>query len=110
MENKLITMDDNSPILTPETRQALVLFEEKLKDLKKQEELLKQKLLEEMEKNKIVKLESPELLITYVGETTRQSFDSKRFKEENPKIYWNYVSESPVKPSVRIKLREKKDE
>ena len=58
----------------------------------------------EVQKN-IIKIDTPELSITYVDETYKESFDSKLFREQNPDLYDNYVKMSPVKASLRLKVK-----
>ena len=60
--------------------------------------------MQAMEKNGIVKIESDDLRINYIAETTRETFDSKQFKADMPDLYAEYVKFSKVKPSVRIKV------
>ena len=80
-------------------------FERKLKDLKEKEEDLKKRLLEAMEQHNISKLQTDEVSITYVAETERESFDSKRFRADHADLYDDYITMSPVKASIRIKVR-----
>lgn len=74
-------------------------------ELKKAKEKVLAILQEEMEKKNIKKYEDDTLTITYFEPTTRETFDSKAFKEENPDIYDTYVKISDVKASVRVKLK-----
>lgn len=39
---------------------------------------------------------------TYVRSSTRNTFDSKKFQEENPKEYTKYLKQSNVKSSIRV--------
>ena len=41
----------------------------------------------------------------YVPAGERETFDTKKFREENPEIYDEYVRFSPTKSSVRITTR-----
>jgi len=54
-------------------------------------------------------LVSEEQTYTYVPATTRESFDSKRFKTENPELYRKYVYISSVKESLRVTENKKKE-
>lgn len=105
---ELIKRENGISILDAETSEKIALFERQLKVIKEQEELLKKAILEEMESKGIIKLEDEinGISITYVAETTRESFDSKKFKKENPDVYDEYVKLSPVKSSIRIKVKE----
>lgn len=65
---------------------------------------LKAALCEYMEQTGTKVLRSDTLTITYFPETKKISFDSKRFKAENPELYERYRSESTSKPYVKIVL------
>lgn len=101
----LIKIENGIALLNPETSQKIAEFENQIKFLKEQEEILKQKILDEMKSNNIIKIDTKELAVTYVAETYRETFDSKLFKEQNPDLYDAYVKISPVKESIRIKVK-----
>ena len=58
-----------------------------------------------MEQYGLVKIETPSFLINYIAQTDRETFDSKKFKADNPDLYDEYIRITPVKASVRIKLK-----
>ena len=58
-----------------------------------------------MENKNILKLETDDLTITYIAPAERETFDSKRFREENSDLYDEYVKFSPVKSSIRVKVK-----
>ena len=103
MENYLVETE-----IGFELRQDLAIelykFEKTMKELKAKEDEIKKIILEEMEQNNILKLQNENISISYVKPTTRETFDSKTFKEECPDIYDNYVKISNVKSSIRIKV------
>lgn len=101
----MIATRDGILILAKEFADKLVEFERQAATLKKQEDELKQALLEEMERRQILKIENDNLAITYVAASNRESFDSKRFRADFPTVYDDYVRISKVSPSVRIKLK-----
>lgn len=101
----MIATRDGTLILAKEFADKLVEFERQAATLKKQEDELKQALLEEMERRQILKIENDNLAITYVAASNRESFDSKRFRADFPTVYDDYVRISKVSPSVRIKLK-----
>jgi regulator of replication initiation timing len=80
-------------------------FERELKAMKEKEDDLKKRLLEAMEEHHISKLQSEEISITYVAETERETFDSKKFRSDHADLYDEYINFSPVKASIRIKVR-----
>ena len=70
------------------------------------EQEIKRDLQEAMEKYDIKKWDNEIFTATYIAPTTRNRFDSKRFKEELPELYEEYQTTSNVKGSVRIKYKE----
>ena len=88
------------------------MLEQEALEIKRLEELLKAKkdnltltLLDEMQKHDIKKIETPDVIISYIDETERETFDSKKFREDNPDMYDEYVKFSKVKASIRIKAK-----
>ena len=77
-------------------------MEEKVKVLK---DTLNVYLLEEMQKKNIKGIETPEVVISYVDEYERETFDSKSFRKDYANLYDEYVKFTTVKPSVRIKTK-----
>lgn len=101
----LIVLKNGAGALAPETVKKIAEYERRMKELKEQEEALKTAIKEEMEAKNLIKLENEELVISYVAETDRISFDSKRFEKDHPEMYDEYLKVSKVKSSIRIKLR-----
>lgn len=91
--------------LSEEIVKKLVKFEKQAKKIKEQEDQIKQAILDAMQKYGVLKLENDLLSITYVGATTRESFDSKSFKKDYEDLYNKYINISPVKPSIRVKIK-----
>ena len=51
------------------------------------------------------KLDNEYFTITRVDGFTKETFDGAKFKEEHPELHKEYVKQTEVKPSVRIKLK-----
>lgn len=102
----LIKVEYGISILDIETSKKIADFEWAIKELKEQEEELKEAIRAEMEAKGILKLEDETngMTISYIAPTHRETFDSKKFKADNPDLYDEYVRFSPVKSSIRIKL------
>ena len=100
----LIKFDGGVPALSAEVISHIVQFETMAKQVKEQEDKLKAEILNAMELNGVVKIESPELVLTYVAATTRESLDTKGLRADFPEVYDAYAKISPVKASLRIKL------
>lgn len=87
-------------------------FAAKFKALKKAQDELKQ--IEDEVKSKmkemfesIPELDSNSVVVdglkfTYVHSSVRNTFDSKKFQEENPEEYKKYLKQSNVKSSIRV--------
>ena len=103
---ELIKVEDYGlAILDPEVSEKIADFEKQIKTIKEQEDNLKKAILEEMEQKQIVKMETPDLVISYIATTDRETFDSKTFRADHGDLYDEYVKMTPVKSSIRIKLK-----
>lgn len=103
--DKLIRIENDNAVLMPSASAMLAEFERQAKEIKAKQDELKQRILEEMEANGILKIDTDELSITYVAPTSRESFDSKAFRKDNPDLYDEYVKISQVSASVRLKVK-----
>lgn len=101
----LIKLYGEAAILDGTTAKHIAEFERMAKEIKVKEDALKKAILEEMESKGLIKLDTDELVISYVAPTDRETLDTKTLKEELPDIYDTYVKISPVKSSIRIKLK-----
>ena len=97
---------ENGFQLSQETSRKLAEFERMAKDIKEKEDEIKAVILKEMEEAGVVKIETEELTISYTAPTTRENFDSKKLRADNPDIYDKYIKISPVKASIRLKVKE----
>ena len=94
---ELIKIKNNEINLNEETSKKLAEFELKIKEIKEQEDKIKQSILK--------KIETDDVMISYVAPTDRETFDSKLFREEYSALYDEYVKITPVKSSIRIKVK-----
>ena len=102
---ELIKVENEIGILDTEVSKKIKDLKQILKTAKQKEEELSQLILEEMENKNILNLETDDLSITYIAPAERETFDSKKFREENPDLYDEYVKFSPVKSSIRVKVK-----
>ncbi len=101
----LIKIDNGVALLDVETSKKIAEFETKIKAIKEQEDELKKAILNEMESKGIIKLETDNLVISYIAPTDRETLDTKKLRKDMPDVYDDYVKLSPVKSSIRIKVR-----
>jgi hypothetical protein len=102
---ELIKVENGIGILNVEVSKNIAEFEKVIKELKEREEEIKLNILAEMESKNLLKLETDDLMITYIAPSERETFDSKKFREENSDLYDEYVKFSPVKSSIRVKVK-----
>ena len=92
-------------LINPEIADKIVEFERMAKEIKEKEDDIKKSILEEMENKGIVKVENDDFIISYVAPTDRETFDTKSFREAHEDLYDEFVKMTPVKSSIRIKLK-----
>lgn len=101
----MLQVVEGTAVLAEEAVAKIVEFERMARQIKEAEDNLKAAILKEMEEKNILSIDSPELRISYVAETTRETFDSKAFREDFSDLYDEYVKIAPVKASIRIKVK-----
>ena len=104
---ELIKYENGTALLDAEVSAKIAAFERQVKEINHQESELKKAILEEMEAKNILSLQTEELEIRYIAASYRETFDSKKLRAEQPNIYDDFVKISPVKASVRVKVRER---
>lgn len=103
--NEIIKVENNTAVISSEFSKQVAYIKEQLKELKKIDDEYTAMIQKAMEQYKIVKIENADLVINYIQGTDRETFDSKAFKQDNPDIYDEYVKITPVKPTIRIKVK-----
>ena len=103
--NDLIKIENGVATLDGNVTKKIAEFETQIKAIKKQEDDLKQSILDAMKDNGVIKIDNDHLTINYVAGHDQERFDTKTFKEENKMIYDEYVKIVHVKVSVRIKVK-----
>lgn len=100
-----LTVYEGEFVISEEASKTIADLERMASEIKKKQDEMKKAILEEMEAKNVVKLDNDIVTISYIAATDRETFDSKKFKADNPDLYDEYVKISPVKPSVRIKVK-----
>lgn len=101
----LIKVENETALLNADVSKKIAEFEKQIKAIKEQEDILKQEILSEMEVKGIIKIETDDLMISYVAPFDKETFDSKKFKAEHQDMYDDYVKMTSVKSSIRLKLK-----
>lgn len=102
---ELIKVENGMAVLDAEAVRKIAEFEDAMKKLNQAEDKLKTDILAEMEEKGILKIENETMTISYIGATGRETFNSKKFRSDNPDLYDEYCKIIPVKPSIRIKIK-----
>lgn len=105
---ELITKINEIPVLNTATINMIVDLDKRKKEIETAEGIIRNAVLCEMREKKISKIESEELVISYVAPTDKESFDSKTFRADHPDMYDEYIKFSSVKDSIRIKIKDGK--
>ena len=104
--DELIIYEEGTAVLAPDAAEKIAYLQTKVKDLDDKLKEIKARLYEEMKAQSIVKIDMPQLAITYVPETTTEKLDTKELKKDLPEIYNTYVKESPKAGYIKITVRE----
>lgn len=97
------TFSDETELIRVESE--LVELQKMIKYYEEQKKRLSEDFVKNMEANGIKKFENEHLTITYVPATFTDRFDTAKFKELQPMLYKEFLTVSPRKASVRIKLK-----
>jgi uncharacterized cupin superfamily protein len=101
----MLTVLNERGELASDVTQVLKHYEEQIKYMEEMRKNYLQAIQEAMEANGVKKFENDYIAITYVEPTSRVSLDTKQLKEDEFDLYLKYAKESPVKASVRIKVK-----
>lgn len=103
--NSIIERNGSDITVSEEVCERIIRLEKQAKEIKKQQDSMKNEILDAMQKYGVLKFENEFLKISFIPEHDAEKFDSKTFKEENPDVYDMYAKISKVKPSIRITIK-----
>lgn len=103
--DELIVRTESGAMLTADTEEKITALLKAADEIKAKVDDLKADILSEMEKKNIIKIDTEVLAVTYVAPHDKETLDSKAIKEELPDIYDTYCKLSPVKASLRVKVK-----
>ena len=101
--NEIMITNDN--LIPKETENQIIKIEEQIAELKKAQEEMKSKLIQEMAIRNIKKIETEKITITYIEPTTRETFDTKSFRADHSDLYDEDAKLSDVKAAIRIGVK-----
>lgn len=100
-----IKNENGNMVVAPSAISRIREIEVQKKALEKEYKKFKAVLLEGMEENGLTKVDTEDLLISYVEPTERLVIDSDRLWKEHKDIAFECQKFTPVKASVRITVR-----
>ena len=103
--NSIIERNGSDITVSEEVCERIISLEKQAKEIKKQQDSMKNEILDAMQKYGVLKFENEFLKIAFIPEHDAEKFDSKKFKEENADVYDLYAKISKVKPSIRITVK-----
>ena len=103
--NNIIERTGSEVTFSEEVCEKIISLEKQAKEIKKQQDTMKNEILDAMQKYGVLKFDNEFLKIAFIPEHDKENFDSKTFKEENPDVYDMYAKITKVKPSIRITVK-----
>ena len=104
-ESLFIKDQDGQVVVAPDALEAIRAIEVEMKQLNKKYKKYKEVLLNGMEDYGLKKVDTDDLLISYVEPTERISLDQDKLWKEHKDVAWQCQKVSPVKASIRITVR-----
>lgn len=95
---------DELPARYADAEQMIIGIDEEIKRLQQTYDELKEGLRREMEKAGVKKWKSPNLQLILKDDSTRETFDSKAFREAHPDIYGQFLKYTAVKGGLTLKV------
>ena len=96
----------SAEVLIPEqVTEKIVELEARIRELQTAERELKTKLINEMRRKGLLRVDNEDVVISYQPPGKIEEFDIGRLKAEQPDIYFAYLRFSPRTASVSIKVK-----
>lgn len=92
----------NLPAMLNSVEDEIIRIEQQMKMCKERQDELKKGLYDVMEKFNVKSFRGSKVLLTRVLPTTAETFDTARFKKEQPELYKQYVKQSNRAGSLKI--------
>lgn len=103
---KILKIEDDEATIDINLLARIYSYEQMKAEIEPIEKQLKEEVLEYLTSHNKVELNLLNDVVCYLKKgTTRKTFDSKKFKEEDPITYEKYVRETKVKDSVSLEFK-----
>ena len=104
-EMYLVPVKDEKQLITRSAVDILIEAKEMADYYKKRYEDIQEQLLAAMKEHGVKSWDTEELKATYSPASERTTFDEKKFQEEHPELYKEYLKKSTRKETIRITIR-----
>ncbi|MBQ2289901.1 MAG: hypothetical protein II249_04450, partial [Bacteroidaceae bacterium] len=104
-EMYLVPVKDEKQLITRSAVDILVEAKELADYYTKRYKEIEQQLLNAMVEHKVKSWDTELMKATYTPASKRTTFDEKKFQEEHPELYKEYLKTSTRKESIRITIR-----
>jgi predicted phage-related endonuclease len=101
----LVPVKDEKQLITRSAVGILIEAKEMADYYKKRYEDIQEQLLAAMKEHGVKSWDTEELKATYSPASESTTFDTKKFQEEHPELYKEYLKKSTRKESLRITIR-----
>ena len=105
LKNEAFDYSPTFPDYISENEYSLYALGKRIKELSEEYEAIKSEVLEKMIENNDKSFDTGNMLITVMAPSTRETFDSKKFKSENAELYGQYIKTTQTKESLKLTLR-----
>lgn len=106
MPNSIIVYNEDTPALDAEIEWNLIRYKHMADDAEEAYKDLMARLKKAMEENGIIRIETDRVILTISNPNDKEVFDTKRFREDHPDLYDEYVTMKPQKPVLKPSFRE----
>lgn len=104
-EMYLVPVKDEKQLITRSAVDILIEAKQMAEYYKKRYEDIQEQLLAAMKEHGVKSWDTEELKATYSPASERATFDEKKFQEEHPELYKQYMKKTTRKESLRITIR-----
>lgn len=102
---KLLIKTNDGLKLSESATSTILSIENQIKELEKQESIIKEKIMAQMKSHNCKAIENDDLAITYVEPTRRFILDTQVFKKMMPDTFKLFSKTTFVNESVRIRCK-----
>lgn len=103
MNELIITNNQGEYEVTKDTEELVITTLKKVEEAKAAEALMRKALLTKMNDLGIKQIKTEKLTLTVKEDSTREKFDAKKLREDDPDLYDKYITWQKVTGALQIK-------